>query len=419
MTVAPPRGTRDFLNDDAKQFQHIIDCALDLATRYGYSPAFTPLFENYHVFSRAVGETSDVVTKEMYMLESRGEKKDKLALRPEGTASLARALISNGLTQTLPQKFIYFGPMFRYERPQKGRYRQFQQLGVEHFGAKSPTSDAESILLAARLLQALTIETTLNINTLGSATARQSYTKALVEFLTPKKHDLSPDSQTRLSSNPMRILDSKCSEDHAILAGAPTLRDFLEQEDQDNFGKVLAYLNDRGISYIINDKLVRGLDYYTGTVFEFTSDALGAQSAILAGGRFDQLVKDLGGPVIPAIGWAMGVDRAMLASTIKFDSEPIFAMITVGDLHSDTLKIAEDLRCAKLNVVTVEQNSISKAMKQADRMGADFALIYGEDEHKKACVTFKTIHGDDAAPKESCIDLNKLSEFCHEISKNA
>ncbi len=422
MSLAPPRGTRDLLHENGGQFQFIVDMAFKIALGYGYSPAFTPIFEQYGVFSRSAGETSDIVNKEMYFLESRSEshQKEKLVLRPEGTAPIVRALISNGLTQTLPQKFVYAGPMFRYERPQKGRYRQFHQVGVEHFGAKTPLSDAESISLAARILKHMGVEATLHINTLGQSETRHAYTKALVTYLKPHQHQLSYESQERLKNNPMRILDSKSPQDHIVLKDAPTLNDFLSKGDQDNFKQLCNYLNDLSIAYIIDTKLVRGLDYYTGTVFEFKCADLGAQDAILAGGRYDGLTEELGGPSIPAIGWAMGVDRVMIAMKKNFQEPSTLALITVGNFTRETLKIAEALRDTELNVLSIEQTSIPKALKIADRLKACFALIYGENEHNQGIITIKPLNKNHTSMiKDQTINLSQLSEFCHALTQTS
>ena len=312
-TLRPVRGTHDIVGDDALRHRQVIETGRAVAARYGYAEVATPIFEFTEVFARTLGETSDVVTKEMYSFTDRGG--EALTLRPEYTAGVARAFISGALGQNLPVKLFCSGPMFRYERPQKGRLRQFHQIDVEVIGAPEPLADVEVIALGAQILRALGLaeHVRLELNTLGDPDSRQAYRDRLVGYLSAYRDRLSPDSQARLERNPLRILDSKDEGDREILKGAPTLDASLNEASKAFFAGVRAGLDALGIAYAINPMLVRGLDYYTHTAFEFTTDRLGAQGAVLAGGRYDGLVAAMGGPDTPGIGWAAGVERlAML-----------------------------------------------------------------------------------------------------------
>ncbi len=310
--LQPVRGTRDILPDEMRRHRVVVETARAVAARYGYEEMATPVFEFTEVFKRTLGETSDVVTKEMYSF-SIGEG-EQVTLRPEATAGVARALISGGLQQSLPLKVFYSGPMFRHERPQKGRYRQFHQIDVELLGVAEPLADVEIIALGADILEALGVleNTTLELNTLGDPESRKAYRAALVDYFSGYRDKLSADSRDRLTRNPLRILDSKDKGDRRLIEGAPLFGDYLNQESQDFFAKVREGLDAVGIRYTLNDRLVRGLDYYTHTAFEFITTMLGAQGAVLAGGRYDGLVETMGGPSIPGIGWAAGIERLSL-----------------------------------------------------------------------------------------------------------
>ncbi len=310
----PARGTRDLLPDVMRKFRSVMTISRRIAECYGYDELETPIFEFAPIF-RNMGETSDVVTKETYTFMDRGEQ--ELTLRPEGTAGVVRSIISNGLTQSTPLKYYYQGPMFRYERPQKGRYRQFYQVGVELLGVEQALADIEVIAMAQQILEALELENhfVLEINTLGDTESRALYRTALVEYLSDFESKLSEDSKRRLSSNPLRILDTKDESDIEILKGAPLYRDHLNVASEDYFASVLKGLDALGISYDLNYRIVRGLDYYCHTTFEFVSKSLGSQGGILAGGRYAGLVKQMGGPQMPGVGWAAGVERLALLAT--------------------------------------------------------------------------------------------------------
>ena len=312
--LQPVRGTRDLIDDDARAHLHVVDTARATAARFGYGPIVTPSFEFTDVFQRTLGETSDIVTKEMYTFEDKGG--DSLTLRPEGTAGIVRAVLSGGLQNELPLKWYYAGPMFRHERPQKGRLRQFHQIGVELIGVSEPIADVEVIALAAATLDALGVlsATTLELNTLGDNESRAAYRGALVAYLEGFRDRLSEDSQQRLDRNPLRILDSKNTNDKAIVADAPSFADHLTPAAQAFFDAVRSGLEDLGIAYQINPRLVRGLDYYCHTAFEFTTDQLGAQGTVLAGGRYDGLMEMMGGQPTPGVGWAAGIERLSMLS---------------------------------------------------------------------------------------------------------
>ncbi|MBF0394553.1 MAG: histidine--tRNA ligase, partial [Alphaproteobacteria bacterium] len=309
MSLQPVRGTHDLLPEEARRHRRVEDTAFEIAERYGYGEIATPIFEFTEVFARTLGETSDVVTKEMYTFTDRGG--ESITLRPEGTAGVARAFISGGLSQHLPLKFFYRGPMFRYERPQKGRLRQFHQVGVEFLGVSDPLADAEVIGLGAHLLDALGLagRVQLELNSLGDAESRAAYREALVAYLSRFKDALSKESLDRLERNPLRILDSKDEGDRRVVADAPLLGDHLNEASRAFFDGLKRGLDGLGVAYRVNPRLVRGLDYYCHTAFEFTTDALGAQGTVLAGGRYDGLIGQMGGPATPGIGWAAGVER--------------------------------------------------------------------------------------------------------------
>lgn len=388
------RGTRDLMPEDNVLFRFVENKAHDIAALYGYGEIETPIFESSDVFHRTLGETSDVVHKETYTFEDRG--KDSLTLRPEGTAGVARAFVSEGLAQKLPLRFYYAGPMFRYERPQKGRYRQFQQLGVECLGLETPKADVECLALAKDFLSALGLgdEISLEINTLGDGESRQSYRDKLVAYLQDFRTQLSPDSQMRLEKNPMRILDSKDEGDRKIVAGAPSLQGSLNDASRKFFDDVQKGLNDLGLKHRINDNLVRGLDYYCHTVFEFTTDRLGAQGTVLAGGRYDGLIELMGGPRTPGVGWAAGIDRlADLVDRAKIPApSPLIALIPADDKGEDeSLKIAHELRLAGRRVEIFYSGNVGKKMKKADNAGAAWALIVGSREVESGEMSVKNL----------------------------
>jgi histidyl-tRNA synthetase len=391
-SLQPVRGTHDLLPDEARRARHVIETGRDVAERYGYEEAATPIFEFSEVFARTLGETSDIVTKEMYTFIDKGG--DKITLRPEGTAGIARALISGGLSQHLPLKFFYAGPMFRYERPQKGRLRQFHQIGAELLGVGEPSGDIEVIALGAAILEDLGVlkHTTLELNTLGNTESREAYRDLLVEYFSDHLDALSADSQDRLERNPLRILDSKNEGDREIVAGAPEFDDILDQESRDFFAAVCAGLDTLNIVWKRNSRLVRGLDYYCHTAFEFTTEALGAQGAVLAGGRYDGLVEQMGGPSTPGVGLAAGIERlSMLIGDVPTKQRPI-AVIPMGDVAETIgLALTGDLRRAGYTVDMGYRGKMKQRMKRANTINASVAVILGDDELAQSSATLRDL----------------------------
>ena len=381
--LQPPRGTSDLLPRDMATQRYIFDTARAISQRYGFEEMATPMFEFTEVFARPLGETSDVVAKETYSFTDRGGA--GLTLRPEGTAGVVRALISGGLTQNLPQKFFYGGAMFRYERPQKGRMRQFHQIGAELLGVSGAVGDAEIITLGALILAELGVaeQCTLHINTLGDGESRLAYRQALVDYLTPLRKKLSADSQRRLEANPLRILDSKDAGDRALLAEAPRLENYLNAESKAHFDSVLKFLDAEGVKYQINPHLVRGLDYYTHTSFEFVTEALGAQGTLLAGGRYDGLAGMLGGADVAGVGWAAGVERLAMLVGASTPPPPVVDVMLIGlsdELLMRLFPLGAELRRAGLRVELGYTHNLGKQLKRADRINARYAVILGEDE---------------------------------------
>ncbi|MBO6559376.1 MAG: histidine--tRNA ligase [Nisaea sp.] len=390
--LQPVRGTHDLLGEDARRHRHVVETALATAARYGFSEIQTPIFEFTEVFARTLGETSDVVSKEMYSFTDRGG--ETITLRPEGTAGVARALISGGLTQDLPLKLFYQGPMFRYERPQKGRQRQFHQIGVELLGVPAPQADIEVITVGADILDALGIfdGVVLELNTLGDTESREAYRTALVDYLIGHKDGLSEDSLRRLEVNPLRILDSKDEGDRAIVANAPSFGDYLNAASQDFYGTVKAGLEAVGVPYRQNDRLVRGLDYYCHTAYEFVTDRLGAQGTVMAGGRYDGLVEMMGGPSTPGVGWAAGIERiAMMIEAPAAPARPV-AVIPVGEEAAiAAIKLSHDLRKAGIAVEMGYSGNLGKRMKRANKLGASHAVILGETELENGVATVRDL----------------------------
>ena len=311
-SIQPVRGTHDLIGEEQRRHTRVVNTARHVAGLYGFEEWSTPIFEDTRVFSRSLGDTSDVVSKEMYSFSDRDG--ESLTLRPEGTAAICRALVTNALTQSLPQKVFYTGPMFRHERPQKGRYRQFHQIGAELLGAAEPLADAEAIAMGFAVLEALGVaeHVTLELNTLGDAESRDAWRQALVEYFSAHKSVLSQDSLTRLEKNPLRILDSKDAGDKTLLPDAPKMDAYLTEHSRTFWAELRRTLDVFGVNYVVNPSIVRGLDYYNHTTFEFVTNRLGSQGTVLAGGRYDGLVSQMGGPDVPAIGWAAGVARLAL-----------------------------------------------------------------------------------------------------------
>jgi histidyl-tRNA synthetase len=379
--LQPARGTHDLIGEEQRRHAHVVETARRIAATYGFDEWTTPIFEDTRVFSRTLGETSDVVTKEMYTFTDRGG--DSITLRPEATAGICRALVTNGLTQSLPQKVFYTGPMFRYERPQKGRYRQFHQIDIELIGPSEPLADAEVIACGWAILQALGIadETVLEINTLGDKESRAAYRDALVGYFTQHQAGLSQDSLARLDRNPLRILDSKDEADRRIVANAPVIAGHLTEAAAAFYAGVRTWLDRFGVPYRENPRIVRGLDYYGHTAFEFVTTKLGSQGTVMGGGRYDGLVQEMGGPPTPAVGWAAGVERlAMLLDNPPRSPAPV-AVVPVNEaVEAAALGILQSLRAAGVRAEMAYRGNLRRRMERANRIGARAAVILGEDD---------------------------------------
>ena len=394
--LQPVRGTRDILPDENRRFRQVTETFRAVAENFGFAEISTPIFEFTEVFARTLGETSDIVTKEMYTFEDRGG--DTVTLRPEGTAGCVRAGIENGFLHNQIQRLWYAGPMFRHERPQKGRYRQFHQIGVEAFGIETPDLDAEIILMCARLWRALGLDgISLQLNSLGTLESRNAYRRELVSYLEARRDRLDEDSMRRLDKNPLRILDSKNPAMQDVIAAAPSLFDHLDDVSRAHFERLGDYLRQAGVDFAINPRLVRGLDYYTRTVFEWTTERLGAQSAICAGGRYDGLVEQLGGKPTPAAGFAIGMERLaeLLAQqgAKHHEIRPQAYLVLLGEAaERQGMALAERLRDAGLRIeCNCGGGSLKTQLKRADRSGAPHALLLGEDEVRAASVTIKNL----------------------------
>ena len=390
------RGMHDVLPDDSFRWQAFETSIRQLMASYGYKEIRMPLVESTDLFCRSIGEVTDIVEKEMYTFEDRNG--DKLTLRPEGTASCVRAGIQHGLLHNQIQRLWYSGPMFRHERPQKGRYRQFHQFGAEVYGIDTPDVDAELILIGARLWKQLGLKNVrLELNTLGSSQSRIDYKKVLVDYLGQHRDLLDDDSLRRLDSNPLRVLDSKNPAMKEMLDNAPALIDHLDEESSRQFDKLKASLDATGVKYTINPRLVRGLDYYCKTVFEWVTDELGAQGTICAGGRYDGLVEQLGGKATPAIGFALGMERILSLLESQQESEQpktvdIYLVLLGEASEVRGLQLAEEIREQLPSVKMIAHcggGSVKSQMKKADKSGADIALILAEDELSKEQVTVK------------------------------
>jgi histidyl-tRNA synthetase len=378
------RGTQDIFGAEAEAFARVVETFEKVRKLYRFRRAEMPVFEKTAVFSRSLGETTDVVSKEMYSFEDRGG--ESLTLRPEFTAGIARAYLTNGWQQHAPLKLATHGPLFRYERPQKGRYRQFHQIDAEIIGAAEPQADVELLAMADQLLKELGVAdgVTLQLNTLGDAPSREAWRLALISYFQDHRADLSEDSQDRLERNPLRILDSKDPRDKPFAADAPKIDDFLSGEAQDFFGKVCAGLDAAGVEWTRAPSLVRGLDYYRHTAFEFVTDRLGAQGTVLGGGRYDGLIETLGGPHTPAVGWAAGIERlAMLVSDagVVFESPPDVAVIPLGEAaEAACIGLSAAMRRFGLAVEIGFRGNMKKRMSRANESGAEYAVILGDNE---------------------------------------
>ena len=390
--LQPVRGTADLLPDVMAQHRLVIDKARHVTALYGFQEMATPIFEFSEVFSRPLGESSDIVTKENYSFADRGG--EQLTLRPENTAGVVRAMISGGLTQSLPLKYFYAGPMFRYERPQKGRMRQFHQVGIEYLGPNDALSDAEVISAGARFLAQLGVlpHCVLHLNSLGDAESRVAYRAALVEFLQTHENALSYDSRRRLAVNPLRILDSKDAGDRDILRTAPKLQDYLNAVSKAHFQTLTEALDAARVSWMFNPLLVRGLDYYCHTAFEFVTDALGTQGTVLGGGRYDGLAEMLGGPAVAGVGWAAGIERlAMLAGDAAAVAPQVAMLSTDPESGLAAFQLAEKLRDNGVEIEFPSAGAIGKNLKKAALSNIKLAIILGGDELAKNTVQLRDL----------------------------
>ncbi|MGI3026145.1 histidine--tRNA ligase [Vibrio cholerae] len=400
-TIQAIRGMNDCLPTQSPLWQKVEGVVKNVISAYGYSEVRMPIVEMTHLFSRAIGEVTDVVEKEMYTFEDRNG--DSLTLRPEGTAGCVRSGIENGLLYNQEQRLWYMGPMFRHERPQKGRYRQFHQCGVEVFGLDGPDVDAELIMMTARLWRELGIaqHVRLELNSIGSLEARANYRTALIDYLEQYQNVLDEDCKRRMYTNPLRVLDSKNPDVQAILGDAPQLSDYLDAESKQHFAGLCELLDAAGIEYTVNQRLVRGLDYYNRTVFEWITESLGSQGTVCGGGRYDGLVEQLGGKPTPAVGFAMGLERLVLmmetlGNTDVRRSVDVY-MVTAGEgTMMAGMKLAEQLReqVPGLRVMThFGGGNFKKQFKRADKVGAAIALVLGEDEVAAQTVVVKDLEG--------------------------
>ena len=421
-TIQAIRGMNDLLPEQSPAWQQVEAVIRRVAASYGYSEIRMPVLESTQLFKRSIGEVTDIVEKEMYTFDDRNG--ESVTLRPEGTASCVRAGNQHGLLYNQIQRLWYMGPMFRYERPQKGRYRQFHQFGIETFGLESADADAEVILLSARLWREFGIadQVELQLNSLGSNEARTNYRDALKNYLSDYISELDEDSKRRLESNPLRILDSKDENTQKILEGAPSLSEYWDAESKEHFEQLTARLEAAGISYTLNERLVRGLDYYNRTVFEWVTTALGAQGTVCAGGRYDGLVEQLGGKATPAVGFAMGMERLVLLLQEQEKLTPrrvvdayLMPLGEVAELNAP--RIAEQLRneLPELRLVShCGGGSMKKQMKKADKSGAEVALIIGADEIAQQQVTVKPLR---TAEEQQTLGWQALIEYLQPMTR--
>lgn len=420
------RGMNDILPDETPSWQFIESQLRQLLKSYNYDEIRFPIVEKTALFKRSIGEVTDIVEKEMYTFEDRNG--DSLTLRPEGTAVCVRAGIQNGLLVNQQQRLWYMGPMFRHERPQKGRYRQFHQLGVEVFGLQGPDIDAELICMTARFWKMLGLQdsVTLQLNTLGTAQSREQYREVLVDYLKQYNDLLDEDSQRRLQTNPLRILDSKNPAMQEMIEQAPRLMDHLDEESQQHFSALCTYLDSVGIGYEINTRLVRGLDYYNRTVFEWVTDKLGAQGTICAGGRYDGLVQQLGGREAPAVGFAMGLERLVLLveneQLQQYIKQPHAVLLMMGDrAQAAGLAMSEQLRdlVPDIRIFNIcGGGSFKSQMKRADKSQAEIALIMGDDELDKQLITVKYLRQKtEDKPQQESLSQEQLVELLKKMEQ--
>jgi histidyl-tRNA synthetase len=395
-TPQPVRGTQDIFGEDQERFSHVVETFERARRLFSFKGVEMPVFEPTAVFARSLGETTDVVSKEMYSFEDRGG--DSLTLRPEFTAGICRAFLSNGWQQHVPLKLAAHGPLFRYERPQKGRYRQFHQLDAEIIGAGEAAADVELLCFADQLLRELGIDdgVTLQLNTLGDAESRDAWRDALVDHFQAHKAELSEDSRDRLERNPLRILDSKERQDRPIADSAPDIDAYLSTEAKEFFAQVTEGLDACGVAWTRNSRLVRGLDYYRHTAFEFVTDRLGAQGTVLAGGRYDGLIESLGGPHTPAVGWAAGVERLGMLLDEPETAGPEAVFIPLGDgCEAAAMKLMGDLRRAGISCDMAYKGNMKKRMQKANAAGAVHVVIIGENELANGVAAVKNLETGD------------------------
>ena len=401
------RGMNDILGTQYKKQEIVKKVFFKLIKMFNYKPVETPIMEYSEVFNRTLGKDSDVVNKEMYTFKDNSS--DSLTLRPEGTASIARAIISNSLTQNIPLKFYYSGPMFRYERPQKGRFRQFHQLGIEIIGNGGLYQDCESIVIASKYLDKINALKSLDlrINTLGNLSSRKNYINALSNFLESNKNKLSSQSKVRLNSNPLRILDSKEKQDIDLCKKAPIIYDFLSEDEINYFDNIKKILHSRKIKYKQDPFLVRGLDYYNQTTFEFTYKN-NNKFAVLAGGRYDNLVKELGGPSLAGVGWASGIERLIDFVELSKDKEITVALIPLDkEYYSYAFSIVDILVESQIRSEILNFFNLKKSLKYCNKIKASFAVIFGENEIKNSIVSVKNLKNG----KQVSISKNKIKEY--------
>jgi len=416
------RGMNDVLPQDTPAWLYLEDTVRSVLSRYGYQQIRMPVVEETELFKRSIGEVTDIVEKEMYTFDDRNG--DSLTLRPEGTAGCVRAGEEHGLFFNQTQRLWYAGSMFRYERPQKGRYRQFHQIGIEAFGMDGPDIDAEVILLTARLWRDLGIDKAvrLELNSLGSSEERAKYRQDLVSYLEQYKNELDEDSQRRMDSNPLRILDSKNPNTQIILENAPDFQDYLGEESRTHFDQLCAILDVNGVDYIVNPRLVRGLDYYCKTVFEWVTDELGAQGTVCAGGRYDGLVEQLGGRATPAVGCAMGVERlVIMLHTLKalpasLNQQVDVFVVAVGGVLPAAMKLADELRDTGLRVqVNCGGGSFKAQLKRADKSSAGYAMIIGEQELADQTAVIKPLR---TREEQEVLAWDQVSTHLQEVMQN-
>lgn len=415
------KGTKDVLPKDVHKNQYIEATALDIASKFGYKEIRTPVFEHTELFQRGVGDTTDVVQKEMYTFDDKGGR--SITLRPEGTAGAVRSYLENGLcNEALPQKVCYLISCYRYEKPQAGRLREFHQFGVECFGSASPLADAEIIALAKSLFDTLGVkDLNLEINSIGCPTCRAEYHKALKKYFSSRKDELCDTCKSRLDRNPMRILDCKSPICHEIAEGAPVVIDYLCDECKEHFENVQKYLKAQNIEYTINPQIVRGLDYYTKTVFEFVSNSIGAQGTVCGGGRYDGLVEELGGQHTPSLGFAMGIERLMLlmeAQGCEFPEaeKPDLFIVALGEKATlKAVEIAKDMREEGFSaLLDLNQRSVRAQMKYADKLGAKFNVVIGDNEVEAKTAKLKNMQ----TGEETEINLDTFVSGFYSISLN-